>query len=625
MKRFCAIVLLLAWVFCASAAEKSGIVVSINGAKYYIHTVQAGETLYSLAKTYEVGEQVIVENNPAAAHQLQAGISLKIPFVAASVGHPSEKKLRKTFDMHYVSEGETLYAISRQYEIPIQTIIEDNPSLDPLRLRPGERILIRKKMIGSEDEAGSRSGWEKYRSSLNSIAEPGKAYHIVRAGETFYSLARRFGISEKELSQLNNGLQPADLKAGAIIQIPALPNSQVIPEQQQPEYGIYTHPSVQDDTLRQEDTEVPIRQAEEIEFRALHRNRPLQVALLLPLEVEGSAPNANYLEFYQGFLLGLDSVKIHRGLSVDVTLFNTGRDPEKIERIIESDEFRRADLIVGPVYEDELDAVIRFAEERKIPVISPLAHIERMNSDVLFQLAPDPATKYEKAAELLNGERRITLIYTADTDQEFESEMLALIGDREYRRHTYKYEHPNDIARRTSSRSPADLTFLLNNEEENLFIVMADNEVDVDRILAALASADTSIAARGKIVPNFMVLGNARWNRYGNIDRTMFFKDRVVFLSTYHAKRDTSIVKSFDGAYIRAFNALPTLYSYRGFDTAMIFVPAMYNDIEYDMEGRRYTPLQTSYVFGQDGVRLNHVNRNWTRVNYLSDYTITIE
>ena len=105
----------------------------------------------------------------------------------------------------------------------------------------------------------------------------------------------------------------------------------------------------------------------------------------------------------------------------------------------------------------------------------------------------------------------------------------------------------------------------------------------------------------------------------------MFFKDRVVFIPTYHAKRDTEKVVMFDGAYIRAFGALPTLYSYRGYDTAMIFAPAMYNDIEYDLEGRRYTPLQTSYIFRQGEGRHTHINSNWTRVDYRSDFTITIE
>ncbi len=74
------------------------------------------------------------------------------------------------------------------------------------------------------------------------------------------------------------------------------------------------------------------------------------MALLLPLEVNG-VPNANYLEFYQGFLLGLDSVRLRHGISTHVTLFNTARDPERIEELTTTEPFRRARLIVGPVCE----------------------------------------------------------------------------------------------------------------------------------------------------------------------------------------------------------------------------------------------------------------------------------
>ena len=262
--------------------------------------------------------------------------------------------------------------------------------------------------------------------------------------------------------------------------------------------------------------------------------------------------------------------------------------------------------------------LIAFAEEHNVPVVSPLANITGMNSDVLFQLAPDPSRKYEKAGDLVNGDKRVTLICTESADKEFEREMLALLGDSEYRRYTYKYEHPT--AR--SADSPSDLTPLLENTDDNVFIILSDNEVDIDRILAALASADTS---RGRTAPRFVVLGNTRWNRYNTVDRAMFFKNRVIFFSTYHAKRDSETVRAFDDAYIRSFCALPTLFSYRGYDTAMIFAPAMYGDIEYDLEDRRYTPLQTTYRFGQNEGRENHVNRNWTRVNYNSDFTITIE
>ena len=67
MKRFCATALLLLWSLCALAVQKSGTIVYINGSKFYVHTVQPGETLYGLSKAYEVGEKVILQHNPAAA------------------------------------------------------------------------------------------------------------------------------------------------------------------------------------------------------------------------------------------------------------------------------------------------------------------------------------------------------------------------------------------------------------------------------------------------------------------------------------------------------------------------------------------------------------------------------
>lgn len=83
MKRLCATVLLLLLSVCAFAVQKSGTIVYINGSKFYIHTVQPGETLYRLSKAYEVGEKVILQYNPSAGGGLKAGENVKIPFVTA--------------------------------------------------------------------------------------------------------------------------------------------------------------------------------------------------------------------------------------------------------------------------------------------------------------------------------------------------------------------------------------------------------------------------------------------------------------------------------------------------------------------------------------------------------------
>ncbi|WP_295939741.1 LysM peptidoglycan-binding domain-containing protein [uncultured Alistipes sp.] len=609
MKRFCIAALLLVWSICAFATEKSEVIVYINGSKFYIHTVQQGETLYRLSKEYQVSEKAIIEHNPSATEGLRAGENVKIPFVANVPEAKSDRKLRKTFDFHTVVQGETLYGISRRYEIPIQTVIEDNPNLDPTHLRLGERILIRKKKIGSEDETDIKEQWEAYQSSLNSVADEGFAYHMVKPGETFYSLSRRFGITEQQLGALNGGLKAADLKAGAIIKVPGSPQDIAAGGEQA------------DTTQQATATDIlPNSNVKEVEFRALRRSAALNVALMLPVAVDGES-NSSYLEFYQGFLMGLDSVKVKDGHSINVSLYNTSRDANKVREIVESEDFQNTNLIVGPVYEEALYPVIRFAEEHNVPVVSPLANIAKANSDVLFQMAPDVKYKWEKVADLIGGDKRITLIYTDKTDKEFEAEILSLLGDSEYNKYTYEYIHPSN----RSDKKSSDISPLLENGADNVYIVMADNAVDVDRILAAIASADTSITGRGRTAPRFVVLGNARWNRYSSIDRTMFFKNRVIFVSTYHAKRDAQVILDFDSAYIRAFGSLPSLFSYRGYDAAAVFCPAMYNDIEYDLEGRVYRPLQTPYTFGQGEERLNHVNRSWTRVNYNKDFTITIE
>ena len=77
----------------------------------------------------------------------------------------------------------------------------------------------------------------------------------------------------------------------------------------------------------------------------------------------------------------------------------------------------------------------------------------------------------------------------------------------------------------------------------------------------------------------------------------MFFRNSVVMISSYHAKRDSSVIRQFDSRYIQEFGSLPSLYSYLGYDVAVMFGEGMYKAIEYDMYDKNYTQLQTTYKF----------------------------
>lgn len=585
--------------------EKSAVIVFINGQKFYVHTVKAGDTLFSLAKAYEVSEDLIRQHNANLGSELKIDQTVKIPVSeAAQKSAKTEKRRKKDFLTHKVLSGQTLYAIARDYNISVATLLEDNPSLNPQSLPVGETLWIRRTEVGKTTEQQTQSEMKEYAATLNSVTDDdGYDHYVVQAGETIYSLSRRFGITEEEFARLND--VSAGLKAGAMIRIPR-------PEQ-----------------AEEEVTEV--EQAEptaEVHFRALPSSEPLNVALMLPMNIDNRA-NASYVEFYQGFLLGMETLKEKGRGEAKLTVYNTAHDPQRVEQIVQSTMFEGTNLVVGPVYEDELAPVLRYAEQNSVPVVSPLANISTVQSPALYQLSPSTEHKYDKVEELVDGERDVFMIYADSYDEEFEAEAKQLLHGRPYYSYTYSFDDQKSVFKARSADAPFDVVegmdTVLMSEKPRLFVVLANKEVDVDRILGTISSSKVAVTERSIPCADYTVLGTSRWGRFANIDHTTYFNNNVVMISTYHAKRDAQAVREFDSRYIEAYGGLPSLYAYRGYDVAMLFGDGMRGDIEYNMLDKRYTPLQTVYKFAQEGENGKYVNQEWMRVDYRNDYTITIK
>lgn len=583
--------------------EKSAIIVFINGQKFYVHTVKAGDTLFSIAKTYEVSEDVIRQHNTSVGNGLKIDQTVKIPVPeSAQQGAREEKRRKKDFVIHKVKAGQTLYAIARDYNISVATLREDNPSINPQALSVGESLWVRRAEMGSSSEQEAQTEMAEYVDNLNRATDDdGYDHHIVQAGETIYSLARRYGISEAEFARLND--VSAGLKAGAMVRIP--------------------RQSVAEQVATQEEV---AQSSAEVHFSSIPSSESLNVALMLPMNIE-NRPNASYVEFYQGFLLGLETLKNTKRGETKLTVYNTSHDQQKVEQIVGSTMFEGTNLIVGPVYEDELDPVLGYAEKNSVPVVSPLANISAVQSPALYQLSPDVAHKYDKVADLVDGQREVYMIYADSYDQEFEAEAKTLLHGRPYYSYTYSFDDQKSVFRPRTPETPEveGMDTILMSEKPRLFVVLANKEVDVDRILGTISSSKVAVSERSIPCAEYKVLGTSRWGRYSNIDHTTYFNNNVVMISTYHAKRDVSAVREFDSRYIEAYGTLPSLYAYRGYDTAILFGEGMRGDIDYNMLDKRYTPLQTVYKFAQESENGRYVNQEWMRIDYNSNYTITVQ
>ncbi|MBQ1254063.1 MAG: LysM peptidoglycan-binding domain-containing protein [Alistipes sp.] len=589
--------------------KRSTTIVFVNGKKYFVHTVKKGETLYSISKAYETSEEIIKQHNPSTTDGLKIDQAIKIPVSEKQIAS-NEKKRKKDFVSHKIKAGETLYSIARTYNISVTTLREDNPSLNPQSLTIGQTLWVRRTDMNTSSEEEAQAEIAEYTETLNQTANDGYKYYVVQPGETIYSLSRKYGLTEAEFAELNdisNGL-----KAGAMIRVPA------------PKDSVELIDLAADEQAKDAASEAHSAD-ENIVFRAIEPTDELNIALMLPMNIN-SRPNASYVEFYQGFLLGLEKLKEQGNGNIRLSVYNTQHNALKVKEIVDNADFAKTNLIVGPVYEDELQPVVDFAFKNSVPVVSPLANITAVKSPALFQLSPDQACKYDKIADLIDGTRDIYMIYASTYDKEFEQEMQEQLQGKSVTAYTYSFNQKSIFTPKTdNAQSIEEISEVLKNERPALFIVLANNETDVDRILGTLASAKVSLTERSESCSDYMVLGTSRWGRFNNIDQTSYFNNNVVMVSTYHAKRDSILVREFDSRYIESFKMLPSLYAYRGYDTAMIFGLGMRSEIEYNMLDKIYMPLQTGYKFFQTEVGGKYINREWVRINYNSNYTITLK
>lgn len=563
-------------------------VVVIGGAKYTIHNVVKGETLYSLARHYGVTVDDIKRSNKVLANGLKAGQRIKIPMKVTEQPQPQQ-----------------------------QVQPQPQPQPQPQQVAP--------------------------------------IHHKVVKRETLYSLSKRYGVTIEALYEANPHIRKG-LKARQIITIPSkqvsepaptpTPTPAPTPAPQQTEDPKAVTPVAEQQASIQVAPSEPAKVVP-VAFRTLKGGDRAEVSLLLPLGSEDK-PSRNYLDFYRGFLMGLDSVRM-LGHSVNLNLYNTAHDYNRVMEIIASGSLEKSDLVVGPIYEDELIPVTTALQGKNIPIVSPLANLTQTASNAVFQMSPSPRTKLSKVANMFDGSKRVVIISTDKVDKEFDAEVRSMLKDTSYVvEHKYIYEHPSIIEKREKEReklreklreegvadslmmidetpSPSDMSPLLRGEEPTVIVITADNEIEVDRILAAIASANIALTARAQKVVPFVVLGNNRWNHYRNIDRSILFSDNVVMLSTYHARRSEPIIRAFDKRFVEEFGALPSLYAYRGYDAAVVFVKSLYGTMETGLEGAHAMPLLTPYVFETDETTGVRINNQWIKVNYNSNFTITTE
>ena len=199
------------------------------------HTIVRGESLYSISKMYKVTIQSIIDLNPGSERGIKAGATLKIPqrykkttskaqnkavttataksqgTAVTATSTPTPENTTATTDngngeyvYHTIGEGETLFSISKKYDIDIETILKLNPGISPNHLKKGSVIRL------TPDTK-----------EINVTIEQKQLYtqYKVRKKETLYSISKKFGTTVEEIKKCNPDLK--QIRQDDIINIPA--------------------------------------------------------------------------------------------------------------------------------------------------------------------------------------------------------------------------------------------------------------------------------------------------------------------------------------------------------------------------------------------------------------------
>ncbi len=556
-------------VSCGSAAQQ----------QYKSHAVQKGETVYSIAKKYDISEETIYNLNPDSRNELKVNSVLIIPSSSVISAGTNNNNYRD----HRVKKKETLYGIAQLYNVSVDDIKKLNKELYSRGLRKGERLLIPAAPNNTEN-TNTNTG--------NTL--PGTQKYTIKAKETKFGIARKFGISIAELEDLNPALGE-NLKIGETLIVPdktVIENAEIDDENFQyyevkPKEGFFRlkvkfglseeeiialNPYAKDGLkdgmilkLPKEETSISQENISVIDLEKRIENKKMKtVALMLPFRlmrnVDDSISNDQdllkrdptlrvALDFYSGALMAAEFAK-DNGISVTLNVYDTEKSDSKVASIISRNEFKNVDAVIGPLLQKNVEKASNMLKDEKIPVFSPLSNREMAMNDNLFQTLPTDAVLQKTMIHYLK--------------EHSAGKNIFIISDSKRVKQKEMIQTAIPTAKTVSPRGggyiqASDITAVASEGMENWVILESENPILVSSAVNVLSAMPNNYKMRLFTLNkneayewhevSSMRLAKLNFT-FPSVNKNINPEDRIPFLISYKNK----------------YGVLPNRYAIRGFD-----------------------------------------------------------
>lgn len=543
----------------------------------FSHTVMRGQTLYSIASMYGVSVDDIVGMNPGSDKQLRAGETLRIPQQTTSADGSVQHRLH----FHTIQAGETLYRITQKYRVSADVICKANPGLSTQNFRTGQVIVI---PITADTVQKQEQQTTPAPQKETLQTPPCRATHKVKRKETIFSITRQYGISEQELMDANPELKKGKLKKGTLL---CIPHKRKLEVKKQPEQTPSNEELIS--KSREEKKQVG----------------SIDAALILPFNLEGGGgQQASMVEFYEGFLLAVDSLKQQK-VNINLHVFDSGEPTASISHLLDKPEMKKMDIIFGPRHTEHIKPLSDFAKAHDIRLVIPFTpkDSEVFNNPGIYQINTPQSYLYAQVHKLFAEHfKGYNVIFVETPDEKRKDDYIQglkqELDTRGITHHTIPV--PEVAESNTQETTVPGLTAVMDSAKHNIIIPTSSSDLALIKLIPLL-----QLVVRAEENPyKIHLFGYPEWQTYYEDYLQAFYELDTYFYSSFYTNNLLQAPKDFQRKFRHWYDKemRPTYpkYGMLGFDTGYYFLQGLHRygaKLEENLHKFNFIPVQTGFHF----------------------------
>ena len=502
--------------------------------KFLSHKVKKKETVFGITRKYNIIESQLYEYNPLLKKiGLRKRMVLRIPVYPVVVEEVPEPPLE-------VDQNTQAYVVKpkeTKWRIAynFQMTIPELEALNP-QIKKGlkEGQEIRVPIVASTTE--SETVDPTWDSNYN--------YYKVLPKEGYYRIEKKIGVTQKVLDSLNPNLSASGLQAGMILRVPGEAKGEL---------------KIQDDLL--------VGRLSLLD--SLNEAHEIELALLLPFKAKTieydsiedtrrllKSRNLHTLsaDFYSGVLLAVDTLS-HYGVSVKLNVFDTQNSISRVNEIVDNHDFSDTDAIIGPLIPSNFDYLSTKAQVRKTPKVAPLSTNPVSLREAVYQSVTSKnflrKRMFEYLDKTLNREDNIVLVVDS-LSRPVEKELLELFP-------------------KATVLRPEKSNYLLPDLVDSLLVDTLPNKVILEsQDFSLISSASSQMSAQQSELRAVQLFTTYRGNAYENPNLSRKQLGDLKF--TYTTDRlplKLGEYNHFQNHYISTFGKPPNRTAIRAYDLTM--------------------------------------------------------